>query len=241
METVFFNIEHGGRQTFQVRRDDERQLIFIRPFAREGHTVMGVSDEFVFDPAALKAHPDHGQFWTDHMCWGIENRNHPLVPSYARAIYPFTPKGAADPEMRTTIPRLVSIFVPFADSPVSEMMVMCYVGDGLQLVETPAAQGDRRVIERQMMPQFDIRLPETCAPDGTVRGEIILKWPRRPAGVTVYLESDAGYLPRREIELRDGRAEFAFSARDLARGESARIDVGFRYYRAKNSARIAIG
>lgn len=238
METIFFNYDPQGVQTFQIRKDDAKQLIYIRPFAREGTVVSGVSDEFVFDPAALRAHPDHGRFWTDHMCWGIENRENPMVPSYCRAIYPFCPPGAPDPQMRPLWPRLVSIFVPFADSPVSEMLVMCYVGAGLPLIETPSAMSDRRVIEREKMPGLDIQIDRTCSTDGEVRGRLMLRSSRVPEKVTVFLQSSAGYLPRREIDLLNGTGEFSYRALGLRAGEKARIEAGFRYYQLKTSAEI---
>lgn len=239
MEAIFYNYDPNGVQTFQIRKDEANQLIHIRPFAREGTVVRGISDEFVFDPGALRSHPDHGRFWTDHMCWGIENRENPMVPSYCRAIYPFSPAGAPDPQMRPGWPRWVSIFVPFADSPVGEMIVMCYIGQGLPLIETPARLSDRRVIEREMMPALDLEIDGTCKADAVIRGRIRLRSARRPDRVTVFLDCNAGYLPRREIELIDGVGEFAYRSWGLVVGEKARIEAGFRYYKSKAVAEIA--
>jgi hypothetical protein len=239
-ETVFYNFDRRGTQTFQIIKDSSRQVIRIRPFFRQGTRVEGVSYEYVFDPSALREHPDHGRFWTDHMCWAIENREDPRIPGFARALYPFCPPGAPDPEMRPLVPRMISVFVPFADSPVEEMMVMCYIGQGLQLVDTPARQADRRVIERELMPGFSVELPAVCLAGGKVEGRLHLRGFRVPKRLTAYLKASSGYLPKREIELYDGVGDFRFVARDLEPGDKARLDFGFQYFRMKTSCHLEV-
>ena len=56
--------------------------------------------------------------------------------------------------------------------------------------------------------------------------------PLAHAGVDVYLEAHAGYLPRRKLALdpATGRAECPVTALGLGPGDAIELRAGFRYY-----------
>lgn len=58
--------------------------------------------------------------------------------------------------------------------------------------------------------------------------------------VRVYLEANAGYLPYRQVEIKNGIATFPFCALGLSPGDQVKLKVGWRHYSGADEKIITI-
>jgi len=58
--------------------------------------------------------------------------------------------------------------------------------------------------------------------------------------IKVYIKTDAGYLPRTNLELVDGLGEFTFMALGLSVGELATVKFGYKWYENSSSIDITV-
>ena len=152
---------------------------------------------------------------------------------------------AADQNWRRRI-IACQVHLPFPDSRLTDAHIILYARRPLLLGDAGAFE----VLEGEAVDAYYAALASRAACDGfphlALSGPAELRAGATAAcavqmtnnqgeplaGVDVYLEAHAGYLPRRKLALdpATGRAECPVTALGLAAGETIELKVGFRYY-----------
>lgn len=120
--------------------------------------------------------------------------------------------------------------------------VYAVTADGMQVGGLPPRPADRPAFA---WPGLSLDAPAQLPADGFAEVTVQLvdggsKTPLPETGPQVYLESDAGYLPKRRITLTDGRAVLRIGALGLAPGDRLHLKAGWRYYPGLAEAEIVI-
>lgn len=153
---------------------------------------------------------------------------------------------------------ICQIRLPFADSKITDAHIRLYTHRPLVIGDTATFQtltagevddyytgiADHTACDGQ--PHLKLACPDSIPPGGVATAKIQLTTnrgdPLRHKGVNVYLKSNSGYLPHRQIPLSPttGKATFQIHALGLTPGDHIEIKAGFKHYSNIVSAKITI-
>ncbi len=240
--------------SYRVERDVQAQTITVTPWRMnpESNEKEYGSRPFVFDPAAIKAHIDQGKHWGIHTNWALESRFGWDNLDYLHSVFPQT-NLHKNPFLlgRPIHPRPVLFFVPFEDSPIEEVAVLVYAPQALppegfaDFVESRS----RVSLYNAVLPSLELDAPASCAAGESVTCTVRLHQPvyestGMPAVETrsgvIYLECEAGFLPKTKVSISDGVAQFKWMPLGLEPGDKAVIKLGFKYFSNKASATVEV-
>jgi hypothetical protein len=145
----------------------------------------------------------------------------------------------------------VLFFVPFEDSSIEEVAVLVYSPESMQ------PEGFAEFIEvrsrvslyNAVLPSLELDVPSTCAAGDSVPCSVRLIQPVYETGGmppvetrsgVIYLECEAGFLPKTKVILVDGEAHFNWMALGLSPQDRGLIKVGFKYFSHKVSATVEV-
>lgn len=240
--------------SYRVERDLQAQTITVTPWRfnpGSGQKEYG-SRPFVFDPAAIKAHIDLGKHWGIHTNWALESRFGWDDLGHLHSVFPQT-NLHKNPFLlgRPLHPRTILFFVPFDDSPIEEVAVLVYAPQSMppegfaEFVEVRS----RVSLYNAVLPSLELDVPLTCAVGETVTCTARLIQPvyetaNMPAVETrsgvIYLECEAGFLPKTKVPISGGVAHFKWMPLGLEPQDTSVIKVGFKYFSHKISASVEV-
>jgi hypothetical protein len=234
---------HIGEDGFSVavyhlaRKDDPETLL------RDG----GDIDAVLIGLAVAVSTPVHVAYddlrqrpeFSDHGLWALPLREHdsrrPLGLPFNRAAETLVTKRTREESLRRQENVPVRLLVPFRNSAFADctLHVATHPDHPLVVNGTPEAMDLQESIARAM-PVLRLHPSELTVPtDGYgVAGVAVTNRDGRvqPAACDLYLEETGGYLPKRRIQVVDGRAAFKVGALGLDAGETFRVKVGFRHF-----------
>ena len=240
--------------SYRVERDLRDQTITVTPWRIHPETYEKEygSRPFVFDPQAIKSHTDLGKHWGIHTNWALEARFGWDDLGHLHSVFPQT-NLHKNPFLlgRPLHPRTVLFFVPFEDSSIEEVAVLVYSPESMppegfaEFVEVRS----RVSLYNAVLPSLELEVPATCVAGASVPCSVRLIQPvyetvgmppvETRSGV-IYLECEAGFLPKTKVILIDGEANFNWMALGLSSQDRSLIKVGFKYFSHKVSASVEV-
>ncbi len=240
--------------SYRVERDVQAQTITVTPWRINPETNEKEygSRPFVFDPATIKQHIDLGKHWGIHTNWALEARFGWEDLGHLHSVFPQT-NLHKNPFLlgRPLHPRTVLFFVPFEDSPIEEVAVLVYAP------QTMPPEGFAEFLEvrsrvslyNAVLPSLELDVPSACAAGEAITCTVRLIQPvyeteDMPAIETrsgvLYLECEAGFLPKTKVPIVGGVASFKWLALGLEPQDQGMIKVGFKYFSHKIGAVVEV-
>ncbi|BDU55985.1 hypothetical protein [Limnohabitans sp. TEGF004] len=240
--------------SYRVERDVQAQTITVTPWRinPESHEKEYGSRPFVFDPTAIKSHIDLGKHWGIHTNWALESRFGWEDLGYLHSVFPQT-NLHKNPFLlgRPLHPRVVLFFVPFEESSIEEVAVLVYSPQSMppegfsEFVEVRS----RVSLYNAVLPSIELEVGSSCSAGESLPCVARLIQPAyetndMPAIETrsgvLYLECEAGFLPKTKVPIVNGVANFNWVALGLNSGDVGLVKVGFKYFSHKTSASVEV-
>ncbi len=224
--------------------------------ARGAFAVTGVADHWrEIDLEGLRSHRHFG----DHACFMLydaasanSEKVHQSIFDAPFAIFPATlPSKMTSWEYHATVVQVfpvISLLIPFADSPVSEWAItvnvahvdLVKIGSGIDLSDRV-----QRMTGEQFFPRVQFAQPTTYVAPGDqvqVSFELIGQDGQPITGreVDVYLEATAGNLSHSRRRTVGGKGSVFFRATDLVAGESAKLKCGFKHFSGTDDLEVRV-
>jgi hypothetical protein len=148
-----------------------------------------------------------------------------------------------------SVPRMISICVPFADSNFSDWSLMFKMPDtGLLKVnggETQVLPGVGKQQLSSMFPSVKFKTnTATVAADGTVDIDFQLVDASGNAVTThdadIYLETTAGIVNKQRVTTKNGAGTVTFIASHLKSGDKAKVKCGFKYFTGTSDCLVTV-
>ena len=240
--------------SYRVERNVQAQTITVTPWRinPESHEKEYGSRPFVFDPTAIKSHIDLGKHWGIHTNWALESRFGWEDLGHLHSVFPQT-NLHKNPFLlgRPLHPRVVLFFVPFEDSSIEEVAVLVYSPPSMppegfsEFVEVRS----RVSLYNSVLPSIELEVGGSCSAGESLPCVARLIQPAyetndMPAIETrsgvLYLECEAGFLPKTKVPIVNGVANFNWVALGLNSGDVGLVKVGFKYFSHKTSASVEV-
>mgnify|MGYP000051704948 CR=1 FL=1 len=245
----WFVCDHAGAHRSQAQSDGK---YVVRPARLSVWSAYDDIVAIVFDPAAIKQHIDLGKHWGIHTNWALEARFGWEDLGHLHSVFPQT-NLHKNPFLlgRPLHPRTVLFFVPFEDSPIEEVAVLVYAPQSMppEGFEEFLEVRSRVSLYNAVLPSLELDVPNACAAGEVITCTVRLIQPvyetnDMPAIETrsgvLYLECEAGFLPKTKVPIVDGVANFKWIALGLEPQDQGLIKVGFKYFSHKVGATVEV-
>ncbi|WP_341895476.1 hypothetical protein [Ferrovibrio terrae] len=233
----------GGRYTGNVRDSN----LYLKPVSQIGFAI----NNLVVGSSA----------WSDFAIWSFNaKRDGSLSMPFNRHVLTHSSKQHRNFLMmsrRET--NLMQIYVPFAKLDFSDCtFVLRYNGnfgcihnfENYKTVSVIKSLVGSQGLEssyglKALLPSLRLSGPDSITADAKADYAIELYSKNTDAlvddvTVRVYLEANAGYLPYRQVEIKNGIATFPFCAFGLSPGDRVKLKVGWRHYSGADEKIITI-
>lgn len=139
----------------------------------------------------------------------------------------------------------VHVIVPFADAAsFDDCEVMVVAGSDFS-ANVPVQAVDAGFAFVSRLPRLSLAAPDSITADGTAQATVRLvdaaNAPIPRAGVEVFLEATAGYLPKRRVTTAaDGSASVRLRALGLEPGDVVKLKAGFKHFTGSAEALVTV-
>lgn len=220
--------------------------LYVKPVSQTG---------FVIDPLLLGSGA-----WSDYAVWSFNmNQNGRLEIPFNRHL--LTRESRAHARLANLLQPspILLVYTPFADADFSRCSFVLQYNDALGCVhnfdaahQVPPAAADWHTLtfEQQLgvkglLPALKLAGPDVIAAGEAAAFTVSLHDPDSAALIPdcasrLYLESDGGYLPKRQLVAASGAASFNLSALGLSPGEQIKLKAGWRNYPGAAEKIIAV-
>lgn len=116
-------------------------------------------------------------------------------------------------------------------------------GSNVQITNELTPEEDRKE-SHNAFPRVRLALMDSVTQDGAY--QIGVKMLERysdaivPKDVTMFIESDAGYLPKKRVALNNGIGQFLIYPLYLSKGDKMKVKIGWRYYTGEDELIIEV-
>lgn len=198
--------------------------------------------------------------WADYGVWSFTvSQGGYLKLPFNRFVQTRDSKMHARLSLASQLLPILLIYVPFANETFERCSFVLQYNRDVGCVhnmkgvsELPLSKPDweSKSVQQQfgvkgLLPSLQLEGPETITPGGSITCGIHLVDPETESLITdapvkLYLESDAGYLPRRQVMTENGVAECNLMAFGLSAGMQIKLKAGWRNYSGAVEKIIAV-